>query len=102
MSWPMVEALHREGLLDDPLPWMNLLIAEDVIFGMLARALGFELRDLSAPGEPFGVQSMGLAYAPEELAARGYGLIHSTRKDARWREREIRRYFGDRRAAAAA
>ena len=58
-----------------------------------AYACRHELLDLSAPGQPFGVQWKGLAFAPDKLVPLGYSLIHSVNTDESHDERSLRDYY---------
>jgi hypothetical protein len=93
----MIEGMHRAGMLDDPLRWLNTRFGDDIMLGVQARALGLDLVGLVADGEPFGLRHIGLADTPERLAARGFSFIHSVKNDPRVPEDEIRRFFAARR-----
>lgn len=92
--------LHAGGVLgywEDVLGWSHLPFGEDVILGMYAYAAGLEVVDASWRGEPFGVHFRGLAYAPDELLARGHAIVHSVRNDRTLPEESIRAFFAARR-----
>jgi hypothetical protein len=89
----MIDRLASGGFFARTEAWEGLPFPDDYVLAMYARAVGLRLYDYSAPGEPFGVQASGLAFSPAELAARGHGIIHSVKNDARYTEREIRDYY---------
>jgi hypothetical protein len=93
----MLDRMAAAGYFDHPEHWMHLSIAEDFAMAMYARAVGLKLYDCSRDGEPFGIQVRALPYPLEELEARGYGIIHSIKNDARYDEESIRDYFRRRR-----
>lgn len=96
LSAPFVEALRRGGHLDDPLAWLPTYFGDDVMLGAQARALGFGLQDLH---EVFGLQHVGLAGPPDDLVARGFGVVHSIKNDPDHDEAAIRAFFRARRPA---
>jgi hypothetical protein len=56
------------------------------------------VEDFCNDGEPFGIQSVGLAYSPEEMLNRGYSIIHSVRNyTQRQPEDDVRDFFKSRR-----
>jgi hypothetical protein len=94
------ETLHRmstAGYLDNPMNWLHVPIAEDVMMGMYTRAVGLLVRDYSRPGEPFGVHYRGLAYSLSKMVSQRYSVIHSLKNDPRYSEQRIRAYFRDKR-----
>jgi glycosyltransferase involved in cell wall biosynthesis len=93
ISGSFIRKLSDAGYLNNPLLWLRAGLGEDVMMGILAKAVGFGLSDFNGPGEVFGVQHIGLAGAPEELLNRGYGIIHSVKDSAEYSEVEIRDYF---------
>ena len=101
VSPAMLTRMAASGAFDDMLGWAYLPVGEDVIVGMLARSVGLEVVDASSDGEPFGVQSRGLAFSPEDLVGRGYAIVHSVRTDAALDEAHIRRLFASRRTVPA-
>lgn len=90
LSAPLVAALAGRGWLARPERWLGARLGDDLVLGAMARACGLALRDLHAV---FGVTHVGLAGTPEELRARGYGVVHSTKNDPRLSEAEIRAQF---------
>lgn len=92
----MIDRMASESYLATSNTWAMLPFPDDQVLAMYAYAVGLGIVDCSRPGEPFGVQGLGLAYPPGELLARGYGLIHSVRNDSRYSEAFIRRYFRER------
>jgi hypothetical protein len=89
----MLERMVDAGYLCHTNVWLNIPIADDMVLAMYAYAVG--LRPMDCDG--FGVQFRALAYSPEELLARGYGIIHSVRNDHRFSETAIRQFFRQRR-----
>jgi hypothetical protein len=89
----MIDRLASGGFFARAREWEGLPFPDDYVLAMYARAVDLRLYDLSAPGEPFGVQARGLAYPPAELAARGHAIIHSVKNDSRWSEVDIRDYY---------
>ena len=73
---------------------------EDSTFGMLSRAAGRTMVELSLAGGPVSTAAQGLEMSPEEITARGKKLVHSVR---RWNGMDgstIRAYFRARRGSA--
>jgi hypothetical protein len=60
----------------------GLRIAEDVTFSLFARALGYELHDVSGPSDPFALAYRGLPMPPHSLLARGKKVVHSVKLGA--------------------
>ncbi|HYF24920.1 MAG TPA: hypothetical protein VD931_04190 [Baekduia sp.] len=99
ISAPFVRSLAAAGRLDDPNRWLGTLFGDDVMLGAMARAAGFELLDLHAV---FGLKHVGLAGSPPELAARGFGVVHSVKNDPVHDEAAIRAFFAARRGERVA
>jgi hypothetical protein len=95
----LVAALARSGQLADPTAWLPTLFGDDVMLGVLAAGMGFELRDLPAV---FGIQHRGLPDAPAGLVERGFGVVHSTKNDPQHAEDDVRAFFRERRGAGTA
>jgi hypothetical protein len=93
----LIVELRDRGLLSQPERWRWLPIGEDRMMGMYCALAGFEVADLSDVGQPFGVQAYGLAFDPEVLIERGYGVIHSVRSHPGTSEENVRRFFRARR-----
>ncbi len=72
VSGAFIGAAAREGLLDDPAGWAGARLGDDVMLGLMAASLGYELRDC----EIFGVWHRTLPDAPERLAQRGFAVVH--------------------------
>lgn len=94
ISAPMLDAMAQRGWLDAPRRWLNTLLGDDIMLGIMARALGLELRDLH---NVFGLKHIGLADTPERLVERGFAVVHSVKNDPRYGEAEIRAFFAARR-----
>jgi hypothetical protein len=93
--------LARDDLLSWR-PWVGSDLGEDVVVGVLAGAAGLPMASAVGPGEPFGVQQVGLPDEPETLVARGHSIIHSIKDSEHAHEHELRAWFRARRAHAAA
>jgi hypothetical protein len=92
-----LDRMADAGCFDSQRHWPELPFCEDQAMALYARSVAFQVSDCSSPGQPFGVQYRGLPYSPDELAARGYALIHSVKNDERYGEMVIRQYFAERR-----
>ncbi len=95
----MVAAMAGSGMFDDPLRWIDARIGDDVMLGLQAAALGFELRGMVADGEPFGLRHIGLADTPQRLVDRGFAFVHSLKNDPEHDEDALRAFFAARREA---
>ncbi len=89
----MLERMSISGYLRQPEAWIDIPFSEDRVFAMYARAVGLQICDYSRPGEPFGMNFVGLAYPPATLFDLGYRVIHSVKNDSRFSEYEIREFF---------
>ncbi|MGI4022392.1 MAG: glycosyltransferase [Janthinobacterium lividum] len=76
----------------------KIYLEEDHIFGLLTKAIDFELGDLETGNLPFGVAWRGLPTSPEELHKRGKKIIHSTKVWKDMSEAEIREFFREKRS----
>lgn len=96
----MTQAMAGAGMFDDPVRWIDARIGDDVMLGLHAAALGFELRGMVADGEPFGLRHVvGLADTPQRLVDRGFALVHSLTNDPEHDEDALRAFFAARREA---
>lgn len=93
LNFEIVIRMAQRSYLDNPIDWVCIPVAEDVVLGMYARAVGMKIMDFSDRGQPFGVQHQGLAYKPDELLDRGHAIIHSVKNDRKYSEVEIRDFF---------
>lgn len=93
----MVAAMAAAGMFDDPLRWIDARIGDDVMLGLQAAALGFELRGMVTDGDPFGLSHVGLPDLPQRLVDRGFAFVHSLKNDPRAEEGELRAWFAARR-----
>ena len=89
----VVDALDRDGALDNPLLFVRSGLGDDPALALLVRRAGYRLAGHVGEGETFGVAWRGLPDAPDRLAARGYSIIHSVRNDPQHSEADIRRHF---------
>ena len=99
VSRTLLDRLAAAGLLADPMVWTGIDLPEDVTVGIHVRAVEMTFADSVAPGEIFGVRYRGLPFLPEELATKGYSVIHAVKNDERVDEATVRKYFADRRAS---
>ncbi len=84
------ERWTRLGFFRDPLLWLNTDLGEDVVLALLCFAGGLRIIDYNGRSQVFGVQYRGLAFEPEELKRRGYGIVHSVKADPWENEFRIR------------
>ncbi len=77
-------------------------LGDDQLFGILIKAIGFEMADFATGNLPMGVRWRGLPFAPEELLERRKKLIHSTKFWKDLDEEQIRRIFKNAREAQSA
>ena len=89
----VVDAIHGDGVLDDPTLFVRSGIGDDPLLALLVRRAGYRLAGHVGEGETFGVTWHGLPDSPDGLAARGYSIIHSVKNDPDLTEAEIRRHF---------
>ena len=80
----------------------KIYLEEDHIFGLLAKAIDFDLGDLETGSLPFGVAWRGLPASPEELYKHGKKIIHSTKRWKDKSEADIRKFFSDKRSIVPA
>ena len=92
-----LKTFRAKGFFRDPLLFLDSPLTEDITLGLLAKSAGLKMKDFNQPGEVFGVKFKGLSAPPPELAARGYGVIHSVKDFEEVKESEVRGYFRDRR-----
>jgi hypothetical protein len=90
ISAPMIAGMAARGWLDEPRQWLNTRLGDDIMLGIMARALGLDLRDVHAV---FGLKHIGLADTPQRLLERGFAVVHSVKNDPHHREEEIRSFF---------
>ena len=60
---------------------------------MYCRSLGFQVMDLSGPGQPFACAWRGLPYPPEILIQREHAVVHSLKGDIRATREELQSIF---------
>jgi hypothetical protein len=97
LSRTMLDRMAEAGYLDEPRQWTQVDLAEDVMIGIHARAVGSSLANQVRPGEVFGVRYQGLHALPKQLVEEGFGVIHSVKNDSRMTEPDIRAFFKRRR-----
>ncbi len=72
----LIHAAHANGWLDDAGRYIHQRLGDDMLLGAVARAANLQLRDLT---DVFGLQHVGLPDTPQNLKARGFALVHSTK-----------------------
>jgi hypothetical protein len=82
-------------------PWAQTGLGEDVVLGLYCAAAGLRMRSLVDDGEPFGIRWRGLPGPPDELARRGFSIVHSVKSGSHGTEDELRAWFRARRAGTA-
>jgi hypothetical protein len=98
VSATMINRMGSLELFNDREMWTKLSYSsEDRMMGLYCTLCGLQTRDFSDRDQVFGTQSSGLAYPPQELIDRGYGIIHSVKNDPHLTEAEIREWFRRRR-----
>lgn len=95
-----LQALRRDGCLDNPTVFAGTGLSDDMVLAILVRRCGYTLAGHVDEGETFGVTWRGLPDTPDRLLARGYSVIHSVKNDSRFPEEKIRQYFRRRRSLA--
>lgn len=97
ISRSLLDTMNAAGFLDDPALWLAIDCPEDVMVGLYTRAAGFEMANCVGAGEVFGVRHKGLPFDLEELATRGFAVIHAVKNDPRYSEQQVRDFFRARR-----
>lgn len=92
MSYQLLQSLYNAGLLPH-LTLGRLNLGEDHLFGLLAKAAGFELGNMASGNLPFACAWKGLPAAPEQLLHSNKKIIHSTRFWKNDNEDDIREFF---------
>lgn len=93
VSGELIRRLGATGMLDRPCDWLRSGLGEDVMLGILSKAVNMELCDFNKTGEVFGVQHIGLSHAPQDLLENGYSIIHSIKDFGQYSEEDLRAYF---------
>ena len=101
LSRAWLDRMRTGGYFNDPSIWFTVHIADDVMLGMYARAVGMRLADMGR-GDVFGVRWKGLADQPHRLAERGFAIIHSVASDSEYSEQDVRQFFQRQREALRA
>ena len=94
-----IRRMRSQGLLNNPRLWLDTFASEDGLTSMYTRSVGMTLQNCVDAGDVFGVTYRGLPFAKEQLAERGYAIIHSLKNDPAHTEEQLREYFKARRAA---
>jgi hypothetical protein len=97
LSQAALQRLSDEGLLRDEWLFFRRAIPEDVILGLLVRAVGLRMADFNNRGEPFAILWRGLCGSPHELLRGGYSIIHSLKDTPEQSELDIRSFFATQR-----
>jgi hypothetical protein len=92
VSREWLDRMQSAGYFDDPSIWFHVHIADDVMLGMYARAVGMELANMGQ-GDVFGVRWKGLGDSPQRLLDRGFAIIHSVASDCQYTESDVRAFF---------
>jgi hypothetical protein len=95
----LLDRMDAAGYLADPMMWMEIDLAEDVLVGLYARAVGMELANCVRAGDVFGIRYQGLPGSPAELVEKNYAIIHAVKNDAAYDESTIRAFFKARRTS---
>jgi hypothetical protein len=82
----------RHDLLDWR-PWVLSRLPEDVVMGLLCAAAGMRMLGMTGTNEPFGLSWRGLPADPEQLAERGYSIVHSVQDSDDQAEWDLRAWF---------
>ena len=88
-----VRGMQRHGLFHDPDFWRPTAVGEDVVVAAYVKAAGWDLAGHAAAGETFGIEYTGLPLPPDELAVRGYSVIHSVKNDPHRSEDDLRDFY---------
>jgi hypothetical protein len=96
-----IRALRIQGLLDDPVLWLQAPLGDDPLLGLLCSAAGFRLESFDGEGEPFAVKHRGLPDTPERLIERGHSIVHSVKDHAQQKEDGLRSFFREHRKRTA-
>jgi len=72
----LIAAAAARGWLDAPERYIRQRLGDDMLLGAMCRAAGLALRDAT---DIFGIAHVGLPDTPENLVARGFAVIHSTK-----------------------
>lgn len=90
---PFLRAAAAAGIFEHRMDWLNTNPSEDVVMGILNRALGLYFGRHNGDGKVFGITHVGLPDSPEGLWQREVSIIHSVKNDSRFSGEEIRRLF---------
>lgn len=101
VSMACIRAMRTQGLLDDPVLWLQAPLGDDPLLGLLCSAARFRLESFDAEGEPFAVRHRGLPDTPERLIERGHSIVHSVKDHGQQKEEGLRSFFRERRKRTA-
>lgn len=101
LSQAALQRMSEAGLLEDAWLFFRRSIPEDVILGLLVRAVGLKMADFNNRGEPFAILWRGLCGSPDELLRDGYSIIHSLKDTPDQSEQAIRDFFAAQRRRVA-
>lgn len=93
ISGETLSKIHKSGLLDEPLLWINTPCGEDVVISLYVKRVCKGFADFNGIGEPFGVSVQGSPFSPEEILKRGYSIVHSVKSCGGYGESDTRSFF---------
>jgi hypothetical protein len=91
-SHEALSAMRAKGLFSNP-ALMTTNLGDDHMFGLLARAAGFELDDFATGRHPLGLAFRGLPMSPVELVDAGKKIVHSLKDHDGKTQAELRDEF---------
>ncbi|HEX6391133.1 MAG TPA: hypothetical protein VFZ89_16855 [Solirubrobacteraceae bacterium] len=75
----LIEAAAQRGWLAHPERYINQRLGDDMLLGAMCRAAGLQLKDAT---DIFGIAHRGLPDTPENLAKRGFAVVHEAKDPA--------------------
>lgn len=96
---PFLRAAATARVFEQRLDWLNTNPTEDVVMGIVNRALGLYFGRHCGDGKVFGITHTGLPDSPEGLWKRRVSIIHSVKNDPTFSEDAIRRFFRQKRTS---
>jgi hypothetical protein len=94
----LLDALAGAGAFINPLVWRDLLVGEDLMFGLQCAAAGLSMHDVSGQDQIFAVAPGCLSLSRKQLVDMNCSVIHSIKGGL---EAEVRDYFRLRRTERA-